>query len=731
MRKSSKNRLFFWAFLFAFSSLLFVHDVLSDDGEDKMVGMAPSPQPVQQAIQSKRSVSTTSTEPVFSWCCDYLYPGSPASVTWDVIYYYIYLQNAEVGDVFTWDVYNPILDPVTYLPTGSTTFYAKAAWTRIDEENWQFCSDNPLFGWVCSITYQYPFGTVEFGAGPYINIKSFVTSHPGVWRITISRNGVLLTSTNFDLIDDLAPTVTFTTPSDGSTLKGSSTTISVANSDNLAVTRLELFADNVTTGQSFLLQAYSKPVPGSFSYSWAASKFPKGDYILRAVAADPYNNIGTGVVSVSLNKGTEPPLPATEIVPSALKTLTKDPVNIATGEAYFSSTDFSLDGRGPVLSLSREYRSFSTFSGMFGYGWRTDFDVNLTQDRSGNVIIYDGDGAGKYFINNSGTYVPSPGNYSILTKNSDDTFTLKDKNGNVAVYDINGRLSFRTDRNGNKLTFVYDPAPAGGTYIQDASGRKIVLNFDSSNRVISASDPAGKTFQYGYDPNGNLSWITDPAGKVTNYFYDANHKIIKLVNSNGHNTYFTYDSQGRVVVNWQDNNVNKVTLDYLANNTTVVTDSLGNNNTYMFNSSGLLISQTDPLGAVTQQIWDFLMNRTSIKDARNNVTNFTYDSYGNLIQITDPLGKQTKMTYTPDFNLISSETDALGNITRFNYDSHGNLTDIVDALGNSHSFIYDQFGNVIKSTDSRGNSANFTYDALNHVIQKTDALGNIINFTYE
>ena len=89
------------------------------------------------------------------------------------------------------------------------------------------------------------------------------------------------------------------------------------------------------------------------------------------------------------------------------------------------------------------------------------------------MTIYDGEGTGIYFINHSGTYTPSPGNYSTLNKNTDSTFTLTDKNGNTTHYGLNGRLTSRTDRNGNTLTFVYNPAAPGDTYIQDASGRQI------------------------------------------------------------------------------------------------------------------------------------------------------------------------------------------------------------------------------------------------------------------
>ena len=414
-----------------------------------------------------------------------------------------------------------------------------------------------------------------------------------------------------------------------------------------------------------------------------------------------------------------------------LKELTIDPIDIFSGEAYFSSKDISLGARGPNLVLLRKYSSFSTINGMFGYGWRTDFDINLTTDGSGDVTIYNGEGTAMYFMNNSGAYTATPGNFSTLVRNADNTYMLTDKNGIVTHYDINGRLSSRTDRNGNTLIFVYVPAMSGGTYIQDAAGRKIILNLDLNGHVISAVEPTGKTFQYGYDTNGNLTSVTDPTGAVTNYDYNSSHQIFQFTNANGHKTYYQYDAQGRAYMNWRDGNVNKTTLNYEANNTTVVTDSLGNSNTYVFNSTGLLLSHTDPLGAVTQQTWDGYMNKISVTDARNNTTTFRYDAIGNLIYIVDPLSNFTSMSYTSNFNLISSKTDALWHVTNFAYDSNGNLLTITDATNHMHSFIYDQYGDMIRATDSRGNSTNFTYDAFSHVIQKIDAAGKSTNFTYE
>ncbi len=412
--------------------------------------------------------------------------------------------------------------------------------------------------------------------------------------------------------------------------------------------------------------------------------------------------------------------------------MTKDPINLATGEMIIQASDISLKGRGPALSLVRTFRSQSTFSGLFGYCWRSAYDINLTKDVVGNVTIFDEKGVAIYFyVQPNGGYVPSLGNHSFLTKNADGTYTLLDEHGIVTTYNATGRFSKIIDRNGNTLSFVYNPTVNGGTYIQDTTGQRILLGLDSGGRIISAQDPAGRTIFYGYDANSNLSLISDAAGKKTSYVYNSDHNIIESTNGNGHKTYFAYDINDRAYMNWQDGNVNKVTLDFQSAGITVATDSLGNKNTYQFNDYGLETLHTDPLGSTTSQTWDDKMNRTSVVDAKGNMTQFTYDSIGNLTQINDAFNNKTRMGYNAEFNLISSTLDAKGQSKSFGYDSRGNLTNMTDALGKQRTITYNQFGEPLTEKDTLGRTVTFTYNNLGQVIQQTDPLGKITSFTYD
>jgi RHS repeat-associated protein len=426
-------------------------------------------------------------------------------------------------------------------------------------------------------------------------------------------------------------------------------------------------------------------------------------------------------------------IPVKDTIDPEKMSMTKDPINIATGEMFNSAVDFSIiSGRGSALELSRHYRSQTDFSGMFGYGWRAAYDRNLMEDADGNVIIYDQRGVGRYYmLLANGSFLASTGNSGQLQKNPDGTFTETDKHGMVTRYSLDGRISAVTDRNGNALTFVYNPLVPGGTYIEDASGgRRITLTLDADERIVSAEDPAGRVYQYAYNALGDLVMITDPDGNVAEYIYDADHNITEMTNANGHKTYFTYNQWDQAVMNWQDGGVNQVTLN-IGPFGTGVADALGHVTNYTFDFRGLELTHIDPYGRRVTTVWDSLMNKYTVTDERSIVFQTVYDIKSNLLWTRDHLGYFTYFTYTPDYNLLSTLTDALGNITTNNYDSEGNWTNTVDAKGNSTAMTYDTNGDLLNRADANNHTTNFVYDAIGQLTETIDADGNSAQSTYD
>ena len=736
MKKNLRKVLLLVPFFFAFCSLFLVNDVLADVTNKRMAVMAP------KHIQTQGSTGQLSVQGDFYWNYASFYPGSTAYVSsTSAIFYRIYLYNASVGDTFTWNTYRPVLDPVTHLPTGALTFWGSGTYTRLDEQYWQYQTG------IYTSTFYHPYASGGFGSGPYIKNNPSATAYPGIWQITISRNGVLLTSGNFTLVDDLAPKVAFMSPGDGTALKGTPY-LMVSNSDNLAVTKVELYADNTITGQSDLLDTRNNPF-SAFAYFWDTTKFPDGDYILRAQAYDPYNNIGIGKIAVIVGNKSAP----NKQVPIAKTTQVGEPINVATGNASMADIDILIPFREIALELSRTYNSQDTFSGSFGYGWRSNFDISLSEQPDQSVIESDEEGVDTiYTSNGNGAYTSSAGKYSQLTKNLDGSFILLRKHGRKLYFDSLGRLTKIEERNGNYLT-ITRLANGAISVVSDSAGRTLSFASDTQGKITQVTDPAGRVFKYVYDSQGNLIKATDPLRKTTIYVYDGNHNLTTKTDANGHSLYFEYDSSDRAYHSWQDGGNNALTLNFnWLNKTTTVTDSLGNSTNYEYNYYGLVHKVTDAQNNVELTVWDANFNKTSSADKNGNTANFTYDSRGNLLTKTDPQNNTTTFTYEPNFDLVSSVTDSLGSTTTYTYDAKGNLLQVTDALGNipSHTydglgqltqtkdannnattFTYDVYGSTVKIVDALNNQKNFTYNAFGKVIQETNALGNSTSFAYD
>ena len=501
----------------------------------------------------------------------------------------------------------------------------------------------------------------------------------------------------------------------------------------------------ILTDQSYdYTVTYSGDVCGIGSSS--GSFTPGIHKIISEARGDYFSSSASFSIDITLTPSAtlgEDPINHKEGVLQEQMTKTKDPINIATGEMLASSVDFAISSQGPDLVLARHYRSQADFSGLFGYGWRTAYDVNLTENNE-LVFVRSEDGVLRYFAENiDGTYTPYEGNYSTLVKNPDSTFILTNSYGIVTGYSAQGRMTSVTDRNGNTLTYAYDPLTVGGTYIEDSTGRRITLVIDANGRIESAGDPEGRFVRYTYDINGNLETIIDAENGIATYVYgDANdeHNITELANVNGHKTFFAYDTQDRAIMNEQEGSLNRVDLDFQGNGITVATDALGRNTAYEFNLYGLEISRTNPDSSTVTTTWDYNMNKTSVIDELGNVTKFEYDRKGNLTKIVDAQLKETVFEYTRGFNLIKNITDSLSHATNYSYDVNGNLEIITDALNKTNTFTYTPAGNVLTATDELSNVTTFEYNAngyldkiidplLNEATVIYDAIGNVVSST--
>ena len=106
-----------------------------------------------------------------------------------------------------------------------------------------------------------------------------------------NSNSVSISVVVNNALDISAPTVSITSPSDGNRVT-SNVSVKVSTSDNVAVTKVELFVDGI-------LQGASTSAP--FTTKWNTTKAAKGPHTLVCKAYDSAGNVGTSQL-VSVNK---------------------------------------------------------------------------------------------------------------------------------------------------------------------------------------------------------------------------------------------------------------------------------------------------------------------------------------------------------------------------------------------------------------------------------------------
>jgi RHS repeat-associated protein len=437
--------------------------------------------------------------------------------------------------------------------------------------------------------------------------------------------------------------------------------------------------------------------------------------------ADPSANI---VINMLFG----PPSPLNPTLSSA------EPVNTATGNYYSSHIDMQVKGRGLSFSFDRFYNSSDPYSGPLGSGWTDSYNLFLAvAPQTGVVTIKQGDGSQIQFGPGSpGSYQPiTTGLHDGLVKNADGSFTLTRKNQVQLMFSPSGKLLRIADPRGNAQTLTYD---SSGFLVQvtDSTGRTFTFANDASGRVTSVTDPIGRVVQYGYDANGNLATFQDAAGGVTRYAYDASHRLISGTDARGV-VYVqnTYDGQGRVTVQ-QNGRSLSTTFAYNtpSSGITTITDPLGNVTQHVYDSSLRIAQVINAKNGTTSFTYDANNDKTSVTNANGKTLQFTYDASGNVVSVTDPLGNTASFTYDSFNNLLSAKNPS-GSTTLFTYDGSSNLISLTDALGNTTAFSYDGFGDLLNRTNALGKKTVLTYDGNGNIATITDAAGGVTTFGYD
>lgn len=294
--------------------------------------------------------------------------------------------------------------------------------------------------------------------------------------------------------------------------------------------------------------------------------------------------------------------------------------NFSKGNAYVNSYNGNLTtifdigstigGKMPInLSLVYNTNDVVLKNNIgYGCGYRLNFSQMVKEfpiDGKTYLEYTDGDGTLHYFLNEQTTfddsgynteetgniYYDEDGLNMTITKNDND-YVLKDKNDNIMKFIKDGEAAYLTeieDVSGNKNTITYDSNKMI-TKIVDANDAEInIVEADSRIIIFSPS----KTVRLMFDDDRIVS-IVDLEG-TTNFEYNENSLISKIIDINGLQIGYDYYEQKpykiKKVCEYGIKNTvgNYYILTYGFDSTTIV-DSKEKAKTIIFNSQGGIVS---------------------------------------------------------------------------------------------------------------------------------------------
>lgn len=414
------------------------------------------------------------------------------------------------------------------------------------------------------------------------------------------------------------------------------------------------------------------------------------------------------------------------------------PVNVTDGNMYLQQTDYHLPTIGNPLDITRTYNSNSRHVNLFGLGWSTAYDETIVSYGSNFLRLYLPDGRAVSFTGGGGVFNPQDASFHGQLTQNGSGYTLSLADGTVHQFNSSGKLISLSDRNNNQTVLAYDGINHLAS-VTDPFGHVLTATSDANGHVLSISDTLGTIATYAYGSNSELLSVTYADNSKYQFTYGTSPNLVLTSVQDALGNVLeshAYNGQGRATTSERQGGVEHLSLNYVSDTETDVTDALGHVTKYTFDKSTgrnivTKVEGTCSCGSSQSQTWtyDNQLNVTAKTNALGQSVTYTYDAQGNQLTSTDALGTTT-YTYN-QFGQALTATDPMGGVTTNTYDAQGNLLTTKNALNKTTAFTYDAQGHLLTVTDPRSNVTTFTYDTSGNLTQKTDAAGNTTAFAYD
>ena len=434
-----------------------------------------------------------------------------------------------------------------------------------------------------------------------------------------------------------------------------------------------------------------------------------------------------------------------------IKTYVGHPVDVAGGDLFTDSTDFSFSGVIP-FSFDRVWYSDSDYQGPLGYGWHHSFDMALfinEEYRRAQVRLEDGRLIN--FDRIPTKALPTPRYHRSeklwLCYHEDGYYYLRNQQELMYLF-LTKKYTDRHDgyllsaisnKDGFAIRFSYDHK---GTLqeIKDSVSRVYTIDSDKEGRITKVwtdapeeGSPKTCISEYVYNTHGDMSVHYDEMRQPIQMVYEQ-HLLVKETWRNGHNWHFKYDGNktgAKCIETWGDGGIQHFKLAYYKGETHAL-DGEGHKTIYK-HLNGVVYETTDANGAVWKKFYNKYSELERSTDPLGNERFFLRDDYGNVSKVILPDGQFTQVSYTEtQYPYLPTEViDARGGKWLYKYNDAGRIREMVNPLGAKTSFTYNKEGLSESIISGLGVRMQMRYDRNYNLSERISTTGKSTQYKYD
>ncbi len=289
------------------------------------------------------------------------------------------------------------------------------------------------------------------------------------------------------------------------------------------------------------------------------------------------------------------------VVPLLVASTASAVVDMRNANYASTWTDIEIPGTGFDLKILRTYNSRSLFSGIFGFGWCSDYETSLEITAESNLklrecgggleIVYSPREINRKDVQDTIAKIigkikaqKKVGlNEEFYKKLSQELLEDDDKRAsyarqhNVPVSIKEGAKFFANGREVEHIIFAkgyYTRNLADGssqrfnekgylTHLYDKNNNYVKIEYDKNNLIKEVSDNAARKLTFKFNAYKKVEKIVGPNGLSASYTYHANHDDLKEITNAWKNTFgYTYDDLHNLTkATWPDKTDIKITYD--------------------------------------------------------------------------------------------------------------------------------------------------------------------------